>query len=501
MRHYFPTTAARSVSTGLFFALLAIPCFVLGVLARFAVTAIISGDLSYPGNPFHLYYLFDAGIVLAGAALAVGAFLALKAPAEAKVTGILRGALALSVLAVLGVLHALFARELPIPFLSHLSPAFFFVVGAALFVHALALLADHYRMWEEATTWLPKYTADTVRGWLAILAVFEFIMGFFRHEDGMVLALIRFVAEGAVMLGLGRFLLRYRRGLLEPTAVDAPAAPAVKESFRPPVGHAPGIHTLPAASPELAKTVEGVGKLRASFNSNRWIKLFFVGLGFSLGALFLLICLVAYISSQNAGGLIGVGIFGLCAFVIGKELRSHWQKMGWFVEVHEGGLVSRKRDEVKVIPWDDILSVRSSVTEHYTRNQYGTFYRGRTHSYYLHLTDGTELRLDEELKHVGQLGPMVEEEVFARLLPRSADAFNAGEMLDFDAVKMSRSGLKVGEQSLRWEEVDRVSLSEGKVEVRGNGGRFDTYVYVSSTLNFPIFWTLVKNLLGPMKVA
>jgi len=86
----------------------------------------------------------------------------------------------------------------------------------------------------------------------------------------------------------------------------------------------------------------------------------------------------------------------------------------------------------------------------------------RTHVYTLQTRDRTTLRLSDQFADIARAGALVQQEVLRRRLPEAAAAYQAGGVIPFGPLTVSRAGLASGKEVLPWAEVVSVSIAEGR---------------------------------------
>ena len=130
------------------------------------------------------------------------------------------------------------------------------------------------------------------------------------------------------------------------------------------------------------KATSALGPRRASFKPNKGLIVALL-IGFAVLGAAGVICFVLGIANLIGDSGVPLSIFMIPTGIIGFL----WclSVVSLKVVLHEGGLVHSKYGKRRLIPWEDILSVKQAITEHYTNGAYS----GTTYLYTLELDDGT----------------------------------------------------------------------------------------------------------------
>ena len=162
--------------------------------------------------------------------------------------------------------------------------------------------------------------------------------------------------------------------------------------------------------------------------------------------------------------LIAVLLF-ILGWLAGWGAYINWSKG---VAVYEHGLAYRDRAGLQTWRWDEILTMTSAVTRHYTNG----IYTGTTHVYTLLDRQNHRLILADAICRVEDLAKVIDMNTFPRLYPLAVDQYNAGELLLFGPVTISKQGMTIGKKTYPWGEVKQVSIHHGTLRVtRKEGGR------------------------------
>jgi hypothetical protein len=156
--------------------------------------------------------------------------------------------------------------------------------------------------------------------------------------------------------------------------------------------------------------------------------------------------------------LVGGGIYYLLYGVIYKN---------WGVYVYERGFVHKKGNQAaQPFRWDQIEAVWYQVTRHYRNG----IYTGTTHNYRVRRVDGYEIVLNDRFTNVAALGDTVSNQVTATKMPQVIGAYNAGQVITFGPLSVSRQGIQNSSGNLLpWPEIKDVSIQNGYVAVSKAG--------------------------------
>jgi hypothetical protein len=190
------------------------------------------------------------------------------------------------------------------------------------------------------------------------------------------------------------------------------------------------------------------------------------------------------------------GMFVLGGVLLALGLWVFWTSVrdaGLRVLVFADGLSYTARGKTEICRWDDITEVVQQVTKHYTNG----IYTGTTHIYTVRRTGAPELKLNDALDNVEQLGNEVQQQAYRRLMPRAIETFRSGGVVQFGKLKVSQQGLSNGKETLPWSEVKGVKLEGGVVSVAKQGKWLNwASATVAQTPNIFVFAGLVDAIVG-----
>ena len=260
--------------------------------------------------------------------------------------------------------------------------------------------------------------------------------------------------------------------------------PQLPEAFAPVIG----LGALKTYSP--VKGLNRVGSLIAA--------LLFLG-GSAL--VFLYGIYDAYIASQQHGPAMIVDrltaplIFAFVLFLLGAacgwSAYANWNKG---VAVYDRGFAYHDRKGIQLWRWEDVLSLTAAVTRHYTNG----VYTSTTHIYTLFNQRNERLVLSDMFKGVEQLAAAIEQAIFPLLYERASTQYNAGQMIVFGPMSVSKAGIQIGKKTYPWAEVEQVSIHQGVLRVSKKGGGWfsGASAMAASIPNLRVVLSIIDQVVG-----
>ena len=193
--------------------------------------------------------------------------------------------------------------------------------------------------------------------------------------------------------------------------------------------------------------------------------------------------------SRAVPAVLGLVLCGLAIWVVAATV------IGWNtrVLVFPDGLLHIKNGKSNVFRWDDIGAVWQQITKRYVNG----VYTGTTHIYTLRRYDGEQIKLSDSLAKVEELGTLVQNETFKRLMPKAIATYNQGGTVVFGKIRVSPQGISNGKETLPWPEVKGVTIDRGVISVSKQGKWLrwasDT---AANTPNLYVFLQLVDAIIG-----
>jgi hypothetical protein len=165
--------------------------------------------------------------------------------------------------------------------------------------------------------------------------------------------------------------------------------------------------------------------------------------------------------------LIVPGLFAYFGFeALIKSVRD-WHKT---IILYERGLAFRSWRGLHEWRWEDIRSIRSRAVRH---TLYSVIPVGTVRDYRLTAVTGEELALHQLIGGVQELMEYVEAFTTPLILARAIEEHNAGRPVNFGPIEVNVMGLVCRRKNFAWDEIDSVSVRDGRVAInRKNGGFF-----------------------------
>lgn len=163
------------------------------------------------------------------------------------------------------------------------------------------------------------------------------------------------------------------------------------------------------------------------------------------------------------------------------------------VLVFPDGLMRFQYGKSESCRWDEIVSFWQSITKRYTNGVYA----GTTHLYTLQKSDNKQLKFNDALKNVEQLGNLVQNEVTTRQLPAAISRYSSGGTVNFGNLSVSPLGLTRGDQTLAWNEIQGVEIRKGFISIKKQGKWLNwAKIPAAKVPNLLVFLTLVDRIVG-----
>jgi hypothetical protein len=256
---------------------------------------------------------------------------------------------------------------------------------------------------------------------------------------------------------------------------------------------------------DFSSIVIGLGAPKRYFpvkNLNRVGSLvaFFIFLGGSV-SVFLYGLYNTYLAYQKHGPamiddkLTAPAIIAFILFLLGLaaiwSAYANWNKG---VAVYERGFAIRDRRGIQTWRWEDIVSLTSAVTRHYTNG----IYTGTTHVYTLFNRQNERLVINDVFVKVSELANEIEQSIFPLLYEPAAQQYNDGQSLVFGPVAVSKAGIQIGKKTYPWTDVKEVSIHQGVLKVsKKDGGWFSGAGAAASAIpNLRILLTIIDQVAG-----
>lgn len=206
----------------------------------------------------------------------------------------------------------------------------------------------------------------------------------------------------------------------------------------------------------------GTGRLILSLITGILFSVLVVAMG-----LFLIVGAFQWSSGANRYFFVAIGLMVVLIGVWLSVRAIRKRSLGKRVLVFSEGLAYTQQGKTDIIRWDDVAAVWRDVTHHYYRQPWQTTHRytGTAHVYTIQLNDGRKYTFGDALGNVEELGGTIQQESLHHILPRLRQAYEAGQTVPFGALGISRAGISRGYNMLPWDQVRKVEIYEGFLNV------------------------------------
>jgi hypothetical protein len=170
--------------------------------------------------------------------------------------------------------------------------------------------------------------------------------------------------------------------------------------------------------------------------------------------------------------------------------------MSWRVYLCDQGFLLMKGTQAEPYRWEQIQAMWQEVTRHYRNG----VYTGTTHKYTVQRLDGQKIVFNDKFKQVEKLGDALSEAITNFMLPRALASYNAGQVLNFGPLSVSKQGVSNGKETLPWHEIKEFGVNRGYVSVRKEGKWLNwSTIAVAKIPNFFVFMSLTRSILNQVR--
>jgi len=210
-------------------------------------------------------------------------------------------------------------------------------------------------------------------------------------------------------------------------------------------------------------------------------------------------------------GLIALGLFGEFSVIsAGGETSAMLALLvpmafgglmifSWFaysrrrIQVFEQGFIHIKGSKAETWRWDEIAFVWQSIT----KMSVNFIPVGTRYIYTVQHRNGQKIKLTNGIRKIKELGELIQNETFARLMPLAVAAYNNGEALHFGKLSLSQQGISNSKETVPWGQIKGVNVSQGYVGIQREGKWLRwANVPVAGVPNFFIFMALANQIVG-----
>jgi hypothetical protein len=193
------------------------------------------------------------------------------------------------------------------------------------------------------------------------------------------------------------------------------------------------------------------------------------------------------------------GMVALVLFLAGLAA-GWWAYVNWSkgVLVYEHGFAIHDRKGLHLWRWENIVALTAVVTQPCSIGNSA----GITRAYCLTNRQNQRLVLSDVFSKVEQLAKIIQDAITPILYAQAAQQYNAGQVLVFGPVTISKGGIQIGKKTYAWAQVQQVSIQRGILRVsKKEGGWFSgASVSVSVIPNLNVLLNMIHQLVG-LKVS
>lgn len=188
--------------------------------------------------------------------------------------------------------------------------------------------------------------------------------------------------------------------------------------------------------------------------------------------------------------IIGAVLFvALCGAVASSCFWKVFTSRGVSAHLFENGFTLSRAGVITVARWEDVISVRESVT--YLPHH--SFPIWSSYVYMITLNSGCTVRIDHAFDRVAELGKVIQRMTTNTLLSSAMATYESGDPVHFGHFSVSQWGISYDTQMLLWRDLRRVSFERGVLTiVRRDKRQPWATALVSDIPNIYLFTTLIS---------
>ena len=182
-------------------------------------------------------------------------------------------------------------------------------------------------------------------------------------------------------------------------------------------------------------------------------------------------------------------VFGI---ILAYSAFANWKKA---VVLYDNGFALQDHKGIHTARWDEVASMTSAVTRHYTNG----IYSGTTHVYTILKKDSSKVIINDSIQKVEEVATQIRTGAYPLLYQLYAQAYNTGKPLSFGPVVVSKAnGLQIGKKSYPWDQVAKVSIQKGFVQVAKKGGGWfsGASAAASAIPNLEVMLSIIDQVVG-----
>jgi hypothetical protein len=175
-----------------------------------------------------------------------------------------------------------------------------------------------------------------------------------------------------------------------------------------------------------------------------------------------------------------------------------YRNWGLRVLVYPEGVVRISREGAQALCWDEIDRVWRKKFE----GEWGAQLRKGTQVLVAERADGEAIIFEDALPRLKELAVILQRETLPHLLPRAWQSYEAGQMLEFGKLRLSKQGLTKDQETLPWHDIREVSFNGEDVSIykRSKWGYW-FHAPAAEIPNYHVLQALTNALVPPMKKA
>ena len=238
---------------------------------------------------------------------------------------------------------------------------------------------------------------------------------------------------------------------------------------------------------QQAAAAQQLGNFNKSYNTNFVSSIIGIVVCAAAGLLF-----VSFAFGGDDGAafqlVIAFLLFAVTAYLIYRLAQFGGRKIHLF----QRGLIIESGNQIQPFPWNQTAEVWQQIIRRY---RYG-IYVGSSYKYTLRRTDGYQVKLDNMVKGIAELGEAVSNGVTQELVPRALHSIRNGQTLTFGQFIINQQGIGNGREFIPWPEVQAVNVNRGRLTVQ-KAGKFFSWgsSMVARIPNFFVFLAVAEEMI------
>jgi len=146
------------------------------------------------------------------------------------------------------------------------------------------------------------------------------------------------------------------------------------------------------------------------------------------------------------------------------------------IQLSPMGITWRKGSKLWVYRWDEIknifiTSIRYGIMEFIWANKIEVV---------LYLQEGSRIKINRAFENIGMLVDTIKHYVYPIMVDKIRIAFNQGEPMHFGPITLTSQGVLNGRKTLRWEDIGKIELQRGRLNLQPIDQKHGTKLSVSA---------------------